>query len=333
VPTFCRHNRLIQNCPICSREQHLEMRPVVSPSGGAAQPRAPRGSSPAQTATRSGSGRSGGRSATGLTVRKLARGVEDGYRSELVPGLKSGADAERLAEELAFAATRLAVLDAEPPGLYAEVADSAAEIEERTWLAFLIAYLGPLDAEDPFAAIEAARTPWSSGQVPELAGVEPGPRGAHVNANGERTLHAYRAWAARSGSQQVAFTGEPSWTAQRRFARVFERLSLPGFPRDARFELLTVLGHLGVYELRPGALQLGGTGSVTTGAKRALGIGDPMLLERRAAQLAEASGLPLEALDLGFYNWERGSRATAGMGLAAEPDPAALETARAALGL
>ena len=30
-------------------------------------------------------------------------------------------------------------------------------------------------------------------------------------------------------------------------------------------------------------------------AKRALGIGDPMLLERRAADLAEACSLPLEA--------------------------------------
>src|SRR5437764_7901517 len=31
VPTFCRHNRLIHNCPICSREQEIELRPIVSP--------------------------------------------------------------------------------------------------------------------------------------------------------------------------------------------------------------------------------------------------------------------------------------------------------------
>ena len=33
MPTFCRHNRLVQNCPICAREQDVEMRPVVSPGG------------------------------------------------------------------------------------------------------------------------------------------------------------------------------------------------------------------------------------------------------------------------------------------------------------
>ncbi len=33
MPTFCRHNHLIQNCPICSREQNVELRPIVSPSG------------------------------------------------------------------------------------------------------------------------------------------------------------------------------------------------------------------------------------------------------------------------------------------------------------
>jgi hypothetical protein len=268
-----------------------------------------------------------------VTVRKLDRGPEDGYRSALVPGLKSGADAERLAEELAFASTRLATLASQPPGLYAEVADPAGELEERAWLAFLIAYLGPLDGEDPFAAIERARTTWSSGRPPALEGVRTGPRAAHQPANDGRTVEAYRAWAARAGSQSAAFTGEPSWPSQRRFARAFERLSLPGFPRDARFELLTTLGRLGVYELQAGALQLGGSDTVTTGAKRALGIGDPLLLERRAAELAGACELPLEALDVGLYNWERGSRATLGLGLDSEPDPGVLEATRGALGL
>ncbi len=77
-------------------------------------------------------------------------------------GLKSSVDAERLADELAFAATRLRVLEFEPPGLYAEVA-SPGEIEERSWLAFLIAYLCPLDSDDPFATIARVRTSWASG--------------------------------------------------------------------------------------------------------------------------------------------------------------------------
>ena len=68
-------------------------------------------------------------------------------------------------------------------------------------------------------------------------------------------------------------------------------------------------------------------------AKRALGIGDPLLLERRGAQLAEACRVPLEALDLGLYNWERGTRARMGLAPDTEADPATAAGARNALGL
>ena len=81
--------------------------------------------------------------------------------------------------ELAFAVTRLARLESDPPGCYAEVASGSGDIEERTWLAFLTAYLCPLDAEDPFAGVRAARTPWAGGELPDLDGVPLGPRTAH----------------------------------------------------------------------------------------------------------------------------------------------------------
>src|SRR3954454_21846954 len=58
---------------------------------------------------------------------------------------------------------------------------------------------------------------------------------AFLHALGEgdhqRTIEAYEAWAERAGSQQAAITGEPSWTPERRFGRVFERLALPGLHR------------------------------------------------------------------------------------------------------
>ncbi|MGI8507460.1 MAG: hypothetical protein ACR2MK_11795 [Solirubrobacteraceae bacterium] len=335
MPSFCRHNRLLQNCPICAREQHVELRPVVSPGGqgtgqqrtGASRPNAGRGAGSPRTRA------AAGRSATGVRVRQLTRGGDDGYRSSLVPGLKSSADAQRLAEELAFGAARLAVLEHHPPGLYAEVADRSGDREERTWLAFLIACLGPLDGEQPFAAISRVRTSWSSAALPDLAEAEVGPRGALWAGGGARTLEAYRSWAARSGSQASAFTGESDWTPERRFARALERLALPRFPRGARFDLLTTLGRLGLYEMRAGALALGGTDEVTLAAKRVLGIGDPLLLERRAAELASACELPLEALDVGLYNWGQGTRAMLGMDASVQADPVARETARAALGL
>jgi hypothetical protein len=311
------------------------MRPVVSPGGQTARPaRSAAGSAGAGDRPRTGARPSSARgSGRGVIVRRLSRGAEDGFRSGLVPGLRSGADAQRLAEELAFAATRLDRLAADPPGLYAEVADAATGLEERTWLAFLIAYLGPLDGDAPFAGIEQARTMWSSGEPPRLDRALTGPRTAHDGERGQRTVDAYRAWAQRAGSQAAAVTGEAGWTPERRFARVFERLALPGLDRGPRFDLLASLGRLGVYELRGAALGFGGNDPVTLAAKRVLGIGDSLLLERRAADLAEACGLPLEALDVGLFNWERGTRATLGMDPALEPEPDLLIGVQTALGL
>ncbi|HEX8976197.1 MAG TPA: hypothetical protein VF781_06760 [Solirubrobacteraceae bacterium] len=334
MPSFCRHNRLIQNCPICTREQDLELRPVLTPGGQAAPSPRPSGSRPPRRTTAAAGGKTpSGRSRSGVQVRRLTRGADDGYRSALLPGLRSSDDAARLAEELAFARARLDALASSPPGLYAEVADPGGDLEERTWLAFLIAFLGPAEAADPFAAIAAARTSWASGEPPALDGAVPGPRGAYQPGAADRAAVAYRAWAGRSGGQEPAFRGEPAWSPERRFARLFERLALPGFPRDARFELLTTLGWTGVYELRAGQLALGGGDEVTLGAKRLLGIGDAMLLERRAAALAEACGLELQALDLGFFNWERGARARIGMGSELEPDPLVQAAVEDALGL
>jgi hypothetical protein len=263
----------------------------------------------------------------------VARGADDGYQSPLVIGLKSSTDAGRLAEELAFADHRLRRLEHDPPGLYRDVADAAAGTEEQSWLAFLIAYLCPLEGEEPFAEIERVRTSWSSGELPSLDGVECGPRSAHDPRRGTKTLEAYRAWAARAGSQASAFTGDGAWTPERRFARAYERLSLPGLHRDARFDLLVTLGRLGVYDMRGASLALGGVNDLTVGAKRAFGIGDPMLLERRASDLALACGIPLEALDLGLHNWQRGERATMGLGLDREPDPEAVSAISRSLGL
>ena len=92
-------------------------------------------------------------------------------------------------------------------------------------------------------------------------------------------------------------------------------------------------GRLGVYDLLAASLALGGVNDVTVGAKRALGIGDPLLLERRASDLARACGVALEALDVGLHNWQRAERATLGLGPDAEPDPETLEPVLAAVGL
>jgi hypothetical protein len=306
MPTFCRHNRLLQNCPICAREQAVELAPVISPGSpsaresDASRPRSPR----AATRSRGAARRPRAAAASGMRVRRLNRGPDDGYDHPLVPGLHSSAEASRLADELAFAAGRLDRLGSAPPGLYAEVADPAGEIEERTWLGFLIAYLAPLAEDDPFTEIAARRTSWSSGRLPDLDGLRTGPRSPHDPAHGSRTLEAYRAWARRAGSQQQALAGDAVWSPERRFARAYERLALPGMTRGARFELLASLGALGAHALDAGTLILGGADEVTLAAKRVLGIGETMLLQRRAEDLAEGCGVPLAALDLALHNWQ-----------------------------
>jgi hypothetical protein len=321
LPTFCRHNRFIQNCPICSKDES-------DPVARAAAPR-PR-TAPRSSGSGSGSGRSSRRSspssAGGLRVRHTARAADDGYRSDLAPGLKASADAERLADEIAFSAARLAELASDPPGVYAEIA-SAGDVEEASWLAFLVAYVSP--ASEPSVPTSS----WASGELPDLSAGDLGPRTAHDPSRGDRTLVAYRAWAARAGSQSAALTGDAVWTPERRFERVFERLSLPGFHRIARLDLLTLLGRLGVYEMRAGNLHFGvGNDESELAAKRVFGIGERTVLESRAAELADAAQVPLESLDLALFNFGKpDTRAT--LGSAATPDDATRDRIRGALGV
>ena len=331
MPTFCRHNRFVQNCPIC-REPEPPRRTRES-GGGRANART--SSSPGGLRTRSSGadGASSGpaaRSASrggGVRVRRMARATDDGYRSSLVPGLKASADAERLADELAFASARLAELAADPPGAYGEAA-SEPDREEALWLVFLATVVGPSAGDDAWVGVQAARTLWASGEVPNLGGVS---RGFRASGD-ERTLGAYRAWAARAGSQGTAIDGEAAWTPERRFDRAFERLSLPGLDRGARFDFLVAAGRLGLADVRAAALHFGDD-AATLAAKRVFGIGDALLLARRATDLAEEADVPIEALDLALFNWGQPAAGRATMGAGAEADPDLRAQVAAALGV
>jgi hypothetical protein len=355
MPTFCRHNRFLERCPICSRtlqEQPARARPTrrtggthASSSGEASKRRSPRGES--------------------LRVRRESRAEDDGYRSALVGGLRASADAGSLAQEIAFSSGRLQTLAGEPPGLYGEARALATDAPERaTWMCFLIAYMSPVEGDDPFAGIRLAlaaapEAPLggeadepSAGELPDLREVPLGPRSSHEPARGAETLIAYGQWVRRAahsgvpdgamaparGPQEIAFGGDPEWTAQRRFERLFERLALPGFARMGRYDLLVTLGYLGIYELLPDSLHLtrarglSADDLTTLAAKRVFGIGDPLLLERRAAALAEAVSIPVEVLDLALANWASPERATLGFSPETS-DGGALQRAGDALGL
>jgi len=349
MPTFCRHNRFIERCPICSKTMP-EDSPLRPRASRTARPSAKRPSARAPRAAGAGARRTPRGEA--LRVRREIRAEDDGYRSPLVPGLHASADAQRLAEEIAFSHGRLIGLAAAPVGLYAEARDLApSDLERATWTCFLISYLSPLDGApdtleegdmldgDAFAGIRMALARVGPDGLPDLAGVPLGPRTSHDPARGTETLLAYRHWVERSGgSAAEAFRGDASWTPERRFERVFERLALPGFARMGRYDLLVTLGRLGLYELRGGSLALsGGRGLAgedltTLAAKRIFAIGDPLLLERRAHALADAIDVPIEALDLALANWASTERATLGFP-AGIGDEGALARSSDALGL
>jgi hypothetical protein len=339
VPTFCRHNRFVERCPICSKTlaaataEKSATKPRRAPTKGTSvRPRHPQL-------------RAGGKE---VRVKRESRAGDDGYRSALLPGLRASGDAEALAQEIAFAHGRLLALGAAPPDLYGEIRALAEEdIERATWMCFLIAYLSPLEGENPFLGIRLVLAAggdgdaYEEGVLDDLGQMLLGPRTSHDPARGASTLLAYRHWAERAGSQQLAFEGDPEWSPERRFERGFERLALPGLGRMGRYDLLVTLGWLGCYEMRADSLHLTSasdahSGDLTTlAAKRVFAIGDPLLLERRARALAGAISVPIETLDLAFWNWSPpapGSRAT--LGVRSEcSDPHALERCREAFEL
>jgi hypothetical protein len=346
--TFCRHNRFIQRCPICrdtvpgQKTSHAAKpkRQAGTPSGTRAGARTPAGASRTGAAgqTRPGT-RVYSRRTKEVRVHRETRSEDDGYRCELVPGLHSSEDAQRLVREIGFANGRLLTLTAAPPSLYAE-ARACDDVEQATWMCFLAAYLSPLQGEQPFAGIrQALLSSWASGTVSELEEVPLGPRSSHDPARGSETLIAYRRFVEHAGSQQATFTGEPEWTPQRRFERLFERLALPGFGRMGRYDLLIALGRLGLYELRADSLHLVTRSSASASedptpqaAKRVFGIGDPIHIERRASVLAQELSTPIEALDLALANWSSEERVTLGFPTDTN-DPHAVERAEAALEL
>jgi hypothetical protein len=324
VPSFCRHNRLVENCPICSKKAS-----VVSPTRSVARrPSKPAGDGVVRAPRRS--------TTSGMTVRRVERAPDDGYEHDLVPGLRSSVDAARLADELAFSAARLRELSDAPPGLYADVR-AMDDREEAAWLTFLIAFMAPLQGDDPWSGIEAVRTTWASAEVPDLEGAQFGPRTAFDAKRGTAAFVAYRAWAERLGGQIPALAGEETWTLQHRYDRAFERLGLPSFGRPNRMEFLVLSHRLGLVELDPWTMHLSAaapTDPVALGAKRLLGIGDPVLLQRRQRELVQGIDVPIEALDLGLYNWNQppdAARVTAGATV--EADPAERDRIASALGL
>ena len=111
MPTFCRHNRFIERCPICSK---------TLPGGEAeSAPRpAARGPRVHLGAARRPQRALARQRACACTAKAARRTTATARR--WCPACDASADATRLAEEIAFAGGRLLALAAEPPGTYGE---------------------------------------------------------------------------------------------------------------------------------------------------------------------------------------------------------------------
>lgn len=302
MPSFCRHGRLAENCPICSKKPRTQPGTVSArDEARRAAPRPPRPERPASSAPRRRP------RASDVVVRRQARNVDDGYLNDLVPGLHASADARRLADELGFATARLDELRDEPVGLYARARELAeTDVEEALWLCFQIAWASPLeDGREPFSALEDLVVGWADGELPAFSPESFGPRGGDPRRSTE-AVGAYRALVAKAGSQAALLSGEAALTPQRRFDRAFERLALPGFGRAPRYEFVLSVGALGLIASEPSSLQLATRDTMdptVLAAKRVFKIGDATLLGRRAAELAGECGVPVGALDLALRNW------------------------------
>src|SRR4051794_16967856 len=108
VPTFCRHGRFEASCAICRNEKAKAEPQTSRPASKGTAARQPASSSAAAPAGRT-------RSRTVVTG-KLTRNADDGFRSELLPGIRSSADAMVLAQELTVAEARLSAIATDEAG-------------------------------------------------------------------------------------------------------------------------------------------------------------------------------------------------------------------------
>ncbi len=215
----------------------------------------------------------------------------------------------------------------------------AGDNEEATWLAVVVTHLARLDdTPDPWASVRAVYSGF--GEEPlawNRVICEPGlirstclkhaeecgqlrfgnhrkfesPRPDHrggIPAVLESYVEGIRRLA--DGSQVELF-GTRSGSPTRDFDRLMGELQfIRRFGRTARFDLLTLFGNLGVYELEPGDIYLTGATGPLRGAMAMFGIvprtrADLAVLGAGARRLAQELGVPLQAVEDALCNWQK----------------------------
>lgn len=138
-------------------------------------------------------------------------------------------------------------------------------------------------------------------------------------------VDAFAAWADRHDGALAGLTAGVAGSPEARFDRAFERLSIPGFGRRLRIELLVRAKALGILPgIEPWTLRLAdasATDPVLLAAKRIFAIGDPLLISRRLRLLLDELAASVACADHALALWqEPGDIAVvdAGLGRVAE---------------
>ena len=330
VPTFCRHNRLIQNCPICSREQSIELRPVVSSSAprvSSAAPSAParpgRGRAPARGRRPAACGSAGSRAAPRTAITRAC-----------CPGLRSSDGRRAAGRGARLRRRRLVELRSairpgcmprwSPPSCGPRGAD-VARVPDRVSV--------PARERRSVRGDRAGAHVVGVGRAPSLDGVETGPRTAHDP--GARDPHA-RGLPRLGGARRLA------GGRVRRRGGVDARAPLragvraPRATRPAPRRALRAARHA---RARSASTSYAGGIAAARRRRRGHGRGQAGARDRRPAAARAArrasspmpASVPLEALDLGLLQLgPRGTRAGLESPPARRPDPDVSERVRAA---
>ena len=210
----------------------------------------------------------------------------------------------------------------------------ASRPDEATWLAFLTTFFGPDErpGRDPWLAVRTVYSGFGEGRVgwegsETLARLIDVcrrnsdryarlPRGNHRKYEPRSFDHPQGLAASacsfvdvieRRGGMAVVFAG-PDASPRARFDRLMSELSgIVSFGRTGRFDFLTLLGYLAVWDLQPGKLYLAGATGPARGARRILDDKARPLddLDRELSELAVRLDVPIQAMEDAICNWQK----------------------------
>ena len=174
VPTFCRHNRLEANCPICSRRAR------------AGDHAAAAGGGPSRRAVSTPSKRRPPRALAGdLAVRRMARAADDGYEND--PSPACGRRSRPQTSPTSSPSRPRGSKSCNRPARPLRRGRRGARRRGGGLARVPIAYLSPLESDEPFAEIERARTTGPRVSCPTSRARRWGPAPAHEPSRGTRS--------------------------------------------------------------------------------------------------------------------------------------------------